>query len=189
MRLLRYAATTATTLAIATGGVAGIVGASSVSNSGPDGHVTIHASNHQKTENNNNTTAGNSNSQVADTGNVKVHENTTGGDAASGGAMNENSLDATVTNDNTGSCGCLGGSGGLGDGMNVDNSGPDGKIKIDLTNKVKVTNNNNTNISNSNSQVATTGDVKVSDNTTAGNATSGDASNSNSTTITVSNSN
>jgi hypothetical protein len=68
----------------------------------------------------------------------------------------------------------------------IDNTGPNSHNYIEFTNKVDthVTNNNNLSVSNSNSQSATSGKAEVSNNTTGGDATSGDAMNTSSTTIT-----
>jgi len=52
-------------------------------------------------------------------------------------------------------------------------------VKSEITNTAHVKNNNNLGVSNSNSQSATSGKAKTSHNTTGGDATSGDASNSN----------
>lgn len=171
-------------------GVPGIVGAAStIGVTGPDSTNVIKTQEENKwTVDNHNTLKLTSNAeQTADTGNAKVHDNTTGGDATSGDATNDHTVDATVGINNShsstmpdgmGSGGTLGGS--------IDGeTGPDSvnKITETLMNTVKVTNTNNVTVSNTVSQSATSGDASVTHNTTGGNATSGAASNSSSSTF------
>jgi hypothetical protein len=63
-------------------------------------------------------------------------------------------------------------------GYNSDNT-----VSSRVRNSVDVENNNNICVSNDNEQTASSGDARVSENTTGGSATSGDASNTNSTTV------
>lgn len=65
----------------------------------------------------------------------------------------------------------------------ISTTGPDSYNKVEVTtsNHVDIDNHNNVTINNSNDQTASTGDAKVSYNTTAGDATTGTASNSNTT--------
>lgn len=67
----------------------------------------------------------------------------------------------------------------------ITNTGPDSynKIKVDVDKELTVTNNNDLRLKNRNTQNATSGDAKVLHNTTGGDATSGDAKNSNSLSV------
>lgn len=73
----------------------------------------------------------------------------------------------------------------------ITTTGPDSTNKVEntSTNTITETNNNNLSVNTNNSQTASTGSAKVSGNTTGGSAMSGNASNSNnvSTTISVDN--
>lgn len=77
---------------------------------------------------------------------------------------------------------------GATDSCTISNTGPDSTnscvVKDDFT--CKVENNNKFTVINKNNQEAVSGDAKVSDNTSGGNATSGSATNSNGTVIDVS---
>jgi hypothetical protein len=115
-----------------------------------------------------------------------VRDNTTGGDATSGMAGNDNSTSTDITVDNTGSTGGLGAAASSDD---LSTAGPDSPITVHWSNSTTVTNNNSVSVSNTSTQNAYSGDASVSHNTTGGNATSGDASNTNSTTTTISVSN
>jgi hypothetical protein len=72
-------------------------------------------------------------------------------------------------------------------GGSIDTTGPDSHNVIINKNsdRLRIHNDNDVNLTNSNDQHAYTGDAKVSHNTTGGDATSGDASNSNSLDATV----
>lgn len=172
-------------------GLSGFAGATAgtISNTGPDSYNKVKSeSTHKvKVKNNNNLNVNNSNSQTAYTGDAKVKHNTTGGDATTGDAMNTNSLSvsATVNNAASSSAWSAGSGGGGGNTGSINQTGPDSTNKVTFkeTTKVKVENNNNINVSNNSSQTATSGDARVSDNTTGGSATTGDASNTNTTTV------
>ncbi len=65
----------------------------------------------------------------------------------------------------------------------ISNTGPDSynKVEVSTSTHVDIDNHNNVTIKNNNDQTASTGDAKVSGNTTGGDAISGDAVNSNTT--------
>ena len=69
----------------------------------------------------------------------------------------------------------------------ISNTGPDSEneIEFSLDNSANIDNNNDVSASNRNDQDADSGEAEVEGNTTGGNATSGDASNTNSMTSTV----
>lgn len=191
-QILRYSA-----IAMATAGLAvGVAAASSsIDTTGPDSTNKVEVSSYNKAElkNKNNLGVNNNNDQDADTGYAKVKGNTTGGDATSGDAENSNDTSTDVSVDN-GACGCIadffGGNGSTGGGS-IENTGPKSynKIEISSTNKLEVSNYNNVSVNNNNNQNASTGSASVYHNTTGGDATSGSASNHNSTSTSVSISN
>ncbi len=165
------------------------VGASdaSIDETGPDSYNKVEFDNHFRTRvtNNNNASATNNNPQSASTGDAKVKHNTTGGDATSGDASNESNLDVSYNVDNSGGNWVTGWDGLDGVSGDISNTGPDSRNKIEFDNNVRITvsNNNNLSVTNNNSQTASTGDARVSGNTTGGDATSGNASNTSNTTI------
>lgn len=174
-------------------GLAGFAGATSgsIGTTGPDSNNQIKHESSTKldVDNNNNLDLTNDNHQDASSGNAKVRDNTSGGDAQSGNVGNTNSLDATVAVDNSGSTNGLGmGSGNGGsDSATISNTGPDSKNEVKFENKSAVTvdNNNDVHVSNTNNQTATSGNAEVSHNTTGGSATSGSAMNTSSSSFTI----
>ena len=162
------------------GGLVGMAGAQSLSTEGPDSPIRVHARNHQTWTNNNRVGLHNDNWQSAYSGDAKVKHNTTGGDATSGMASNDNSFDASIGITNSSGGGSEGGG-----GANLSTTGPTSPIDVHARNTTTVTNDNNVWVSNHSSQHASTGDATVSHNTTGGDATSGDASNTSSSTVTI----
>lgn len=75
--------------------------------------------------------------------------------------------------------------GGIAGASSVTTEGPNSPIDAESSNHQTWRNDNHVGVSNSNSQSAYTGDAKVRHNTTGGDATSGDASNSNSASTSV----
>ena len=144
-------------------------------------------------DNRNNVRVSNETEQSADTGYAKVYNNTTGGDATSGDAMNDNALTAhvSISNTNSNSAALSYGGGGGGSEGSITNTGPSSwnEVTFDNGSSVEVDNNNCVSIQNATEQSATSGDAKVYNNTTGGDATSGDATNVNTTDVTVSISN
>jgi hypothetical protein len=193
-KIAKMTVAVASSLSIAAAGLTGLAGASSITETGPDSWNKVKSSNEFKTEvkNKNDVRVDNDNDQNAKSGDVKVKHNTTGGDATSGAAANENGFTADLTVENGGAwgmdCGCTSSTGGDDE---ITNTGPDSNNVIESKNKVtvKVTNDNKINVKNDNNQVAKSGKVEVSGNTTGGDATSGDASNTNDTHVTLSISN
>lgn len=185
-KLARAAATAAFVLGL---GGPGIVAAStgSIDTTGPDSNNTVDVTNDATYEatNNNNVTASLAATQDAESGEVDVRRNTTSdGDAMSGDAMNENEVSAHASIDNSGNGGWdLGDMSGADHEGMISNTGPDSdnEITFDNTLDVTVTNNNTVNVVNSVNQTATSGDVEVTRNTTAGGASSGNVSNSSTT--------
>jgi hypothetical protein len=137
--------------------------------------------------NNNRIQATNSNHQSAWTGEAEVSDNTHGGDAWTGNASNSNSLDASVTVDNSASSAALADlGGGMGEtNAEISDTGPHSTNRVETTNTSRVNgvNNNNLTVSYTNTQTASSGDATVTDNTHGGSATTGDATNENMTTL------
>ena len=188
-RIVRATAIAATSFGLVAG-LAGVAGASAgvINTTGPDSTnkiVTVNKS-HMDVDNNNHLYLSSENSQAASSGNAKVSHNTTGGDAKSGNASNSTALAASVTISNGSSMGMDGVTTSNGDGT-IKNTGPDSENKIVTINKtsVNVENNNCLTVTTSNEQSASTGNASVKDNTTGGDATSGNASNSSSSSFTI----
>ncbi len=173
------------------GGLAGVAAAdNAISGTGTDSSNTINADNNStwKVRNKNHVWLHNSTHQKAYTGDANVSGNTTGGDATTGSASNSNMFDASVTLDNsatTDSCGCGGGSGG---DNSIDTTGTSSSNTVNANDysSVSIKNYNNVGVSNYTTQKASSGDANVSGNTTGGSATTGDASNTNSSTVSIS---
>lgn len=126
--------------------------------------------------------------QSASSGNAVTEHNTTGGSAGTGMASNANAMSASATIDNAASTAALVAAPATGGGgtSTIATTGPDSvnEISTKVMNKVSVTNDNNINVDNTNCQVAQSGDAEVSGNTTGGSATTGNASNTNTSTLT-----
>jgi len=162
-----------------------------IDTTGPDSHneIVFDGGNDVDVDNDNDVSVDNDTDQDAYTGDAKVFDNTTGGDAASGSAMNDNMFRANLSIDNSGSSAAaldFGGNGG--NEGTIETTGPDSwnEITFDNGSEVNVDNNNDVNVDNNTDQHASSGDAKVFNNTSGGDATSGDASNVNTTEVTVS---
>ncbi|HEX7484036.1 MAG TPA: hypothetical protein VF281_02690 [Candidatus Saccharimonadales bacterium] len=173
-------------------GLSGFAGATTgtIDTTGPDSVNKIHSESSQRVDidNDNDLKVNNGNSQKAWSGEAEVRDNTTGGDASSGDASNMNSFDADVSVDNSGSVGAAvaAGAGGAGDNdASIENTGPDSYNTVTFENRsnVDIRNDNNLYVSNHNYQTASTGDATVRHNTTGGDATTGSASNENTTSV------
>lgn len=179
-RILRFTAVVATGASLSTGFVS--ANSASIDMTGPNSRnrVEFRNSDRRKVDNNNTIGLRNNNPQRAYSGDVKVKHNTTGGSANSGDATNDSLLRATLNlnNSSASSAALSGGNGGSNSGT-IDTTGPSSHntILFNDSSRVRVTNNNNIQIENNNDQEAVSGDAKVKGNTTAGDATSGNASN------------
>ncbi len=127
--------------------------------------------------------------QDANSGEAKVKFNTTGGDATSGDAENESSLEAELSIDNSGSSSAAlsGGQSSNNDGS-IDNTGPnsDNHIVFKNSREVRVNNDTDVDFDADIDQNARSGNATVWYNTTGGNATSGNASNTSSVVFSLS---
>lgn len=183
---------TASTMAGLILGTAAVAGAStaSIDTTGPDSHNSVEWKNKLSFDlrNDNDIHVTNNNPQSASSGKVEVEHNTTGGDATSGGAANDSSLDASVAINNSGSNWADMFSGGMAsDDASIYKTGPDSHNMIEFNNeaKIEVDNDSDVTITNNVNQKATSGSAEVSGNTSGGDATSGDASNTSSSTFTL----
>ena len=174
-------------------GLSGFAGATTgtIDTTGPgsDNRIESDTSYRVDVDNDNNLKVYNDNDQKAWTGDAEVEMNTTGGDAETGAAWNDNAFDAEVVVDNSASvAGALGGVGGGGTTEHeatIENTGPysDNKVEFESRTNIDIDNNNDLYVHNDNNQYASSGDAEVKYNTTGGNATTGDATNSNSTSV------
>lgn len=172
-------------------GLAGYAGAQmgSIDTTGPDSVNVVKekTSSRVRVKNTNNLSASNVNDQSSRTGKAGVYHNTTGGDARTGAASNANSLSISATVDNSASSAAkLAPAPANNNSATIENTGPDSKniVKISNESSFRVTNENNVSVSNTNSQTATSGKATVAGNTTGGDAVSGNASNTSATTMT-----
>ena len=188
-RIVRATAITAASFGLVAG-LAGVAGASAgvINTTGPDSTnkiVTINKA-HLDVNNDNHLYLASENSQAASSGDARVSHNTTGGDAKSGNASNSASLAAAVSITNGSSMGAGWAMPSSGNGT-IQNTGPDSENKIVTVNKlsVDVENNNCITLTTSNEQSASTGDASVKGNTTGGDATTGNASNTSTGSFTI----
>lgn len=133
------------------------------------------------------------NDQDADSGDATADRNTDGGDAFSGNAANDSELVVEGEIDNTGAnaAALSGNNGGGSDDASIDTTGQnsDNRIVFDNDYNVDVDNDTDLRVDVDNDQNADSGDAVVSRNTSGGQAVSGHATNTSSTTVdfTVSN--
>lgn len=192
-KLLRAAATTASALAISAGGLSGVVAAQSgsgtIRDTGPKSTNKVINDTHSGTsvDNDNDVGALNVNVQWGHSGHTRVSGNTTGRDATSGSVRNSStsSTNVSITNSSPSSGGNSGGSSG-GNGT-ISNTGPksDNIVVNKSSSYTHVDNDNDVHVGNLNFQGGHSGSARVSGNTTGGDATSGDVSNTSSTTTTI----
>jgi hypothetical protein len=174
-------------------GLAGFAGAQSgmgsIDTTGPNSHnvVSQYTSRRVHVNNDNDVSAWNNNHQAAMTGDAGAYHNTTAGGTTTGSASNANALNASATIDNSASSTAA----ATMPASSGDNSGSISTTGVDSYNRVSsvdtthvtVNNDNDLHVANNNSQWASSGDATVAGNTTGGSATTGDASNANTTTI------
>lgn len=180
-KLLRILASGVLGLSMTTGAVMAMADAS-IGTTGPDSENSVEVRNERDVDvdNDNDVDVTNDTEQDARTGNARVHRNTSGEDAETGSADNDNWTMAEVSLDNTSANACLCGDDGDYNGE-IDTTGPDSENKIEFKNEVDidVDNDNDVEINNDTEQTARSGDATVSRNTSGGGASTGDASNIN----------
>lgn len=186
-KLLRFAAMAVTGLSLTTGVAAANSG--SIGTTGQNSNNTIEFSNSdtRRVENNSDVKVRNSNPQTARSGEVNTDRNTTAGTSQSGNARNDSLLRANLTVNNTSSSSTPEDTDDGDDMGTISNTGQrsENHITFDSSSDSRVTNNSTVHVVNENEQRATTGNVNVSRNTTAGNALSGHAENISTTEVTV----
>jgi hypothetical protein len=190
-KLLRFAAIAVLGLSMTTGVVSAVDVNGSIDNSGRNAHnaLSVESETDVDVDNDNDVDVKNFNLQVAASGEAEVKDNRTGGDASTGDASNDNWTATTVRIDNSGSsqaaldCACNGGS----VSGSIDNSGRNAHnaLSVESKTEIDVDNDNDVDVNNVNLQFAVSGDATVKDNRTGGSATTGDASNVNTTETTV----
>lgn len=191
-KFMRATAAAVTSIGLITG-LTGIAGAATtvgtIDTTGPHSSNVVrnNTSTQVRLNNTNRITATVRNDQRATSGDAYVTDNTRGGTASTGVASNSNTTRGTI--DVTNSAPDLGGT-SLGDtsfdGL-ITNTGPysTNRMTNNVRNTLNVSNQNAITLNTSNTQTAHSGDAVVSDNTRGGNATTGDATNTNSSTFTV----
>lgn len=165
-------------------GMTGLVGATSgtIETTGPDStnEIEDHISQEVEVKNDNDLRINNMNLQRAETGEVEAEHNTTADDAETGSAENATSLEVDVEIDNGGS--------GIGVAIvdpetsnegGIETTGPESHNEVEFSSKteIEIKNENDLHINTFNAQTAISGDAEVEQNTTAGDAVTGDASN------------
>lgn len=145
----------------------------------------MHTSSEVELTNDNEVNFENYSRQFAMTGDVEVEENTTASNIGTGGAENANELGAEIEISNADSS--VAALAPIEQENNLDDlldwqlaTEGEGQVEVVTTSEVEVVNDNDINVMNIVKQTALSGDVEVTENTTAGSAISGDASNFNS---------
>lgn len=187
-KVLKYASIGLASLGIGLGVAA--ADSADIGTTGPSSTNKVEISRHHDLDidNDNNVDVDNDNDQEAKTGDAKVYGNTTGGDAESGDAENSNetSTEVSITNSGAGSWAPMWGGNGS-SSASIDTTGPNSynSIKFNYHSSVDVNNDNDVDVNNNNDQYAKSGSATVQNNTTGGNAVSGSAVNTNSTSTSV----
>lgn len=165
------------------GASAGTVGTTG-RNSNNEVNVSQKAKN--KTKSTNNVGVANVNPQTSVSGNATVKDNRNGGNAKSGAAGTDSSLevDGTVKN-NSPAAAAADDSNSSSHNGTIDGTGrnSNNEVNIDSKTKTTTTNNNNVGVVNYNTQVAQSGNATVKDNRTGGDATSGNATTKSTTSV------
>lgn len=176
-------------LVVGLGGVAGATSAN-IGMTGPYSYNKINASSHTRAwlNNQNNIPVTTTNVQNAVTGNANVSFNTSGGSAMTGEVWNQNSsnIHATVTNNGAGEM-LNGWWAPTSDDAVINTTGPSSHNYINLNrdSSLRVTNTNTIPVTTVNTQTAVTGSANVSGNTYGGSAVTGNATNTNTQTVSI----
>ena len=176
-------------LSLGSGAVSAATG--SISATGPDStnQVTVNDEQRSRVNNDNHVRLDNDTYQRASSGRAEVEHNTTGGGASSGDVVNDNLTRATLRLDNTAAAtAAVEVSGGLGSvSGSISNTGPDStnQVTFNSSSSVHVDNDNHISLDNDTHQSAYSGSAEVSGNTTGGSASSGDATNINTSEFTL----
>ncbi len=191
-RLLRATAMAVTSVGLVAGfsGIAGAsAGTATITTTGPHSLNRVHLTNNTNTNFSDNThlNIGAETEQNAESGKAVVAGNTNGGSASTGDARNVSSTTGNITVNHTMPTGLLGGAGASTASATISDTGPFS------SNEAKITNNTETNIdmetslclTTSTDQHASTGKAVVAGNTNGGSASTGDATNTSTTSLNV----
>ena len=189
-KLLKLASTAAVSASLITG----VAAAQSVNfdTTGPNSNnqATNNTTNTSDVDQSNGALALNLNAQEASSGEASAEHNTTVSNVGSGSASNSNSTSTSVSQSNSGGAHWTM---PAGDGQSVSmiKTGPNSNNQAtnNQTNKLEVEQTNTAAVLNINLQGASSGDASAEHNTTVGNVMSGNASNSNTTSTAISQSN
>lgn len=186
-QLYRAAAATVLGLSLTTG-IAAAQTTGNIDQTGADSYnrVSSRVHNHKYVHNYNNVDVSSNNTQQAYSGDASAWRNTTSGHVASGSATNAHTTSASLSIDNSGS-------GGSNAGMTT-NTDTNGRIsntgynsvnvvKSSTSNSTVVRNTNEISVNTNNNQTAISGDAHAAENTTVGNVSTGNASNTSSDTF------
>lgn len=191
MRIRQTVGAVVTSLGIVAG-MSGLAGATSgtIGTTGPfsNNQFTSNSLNTALLTNNNTLPITTTNAQSALTGSANVSFNNSGGSAITGAALNQNSTNVNAYVSNGGMAGALGGWWGASpDSAVITMTGPssNNQVFLNRTNALTVTNNNNIPVNTVNTQTAVSGSANVSGNTFGGSAITGNASNTNNTSVSV----
>lgn len=177
-------------------GMAGFAGAEdgsgSIHTTGPDSTNKIKSKSEVNVDytNDNDLNLRNEAEQNASSGEAEAEHNTTAGNATSGSAMNANTVSANITVDNDSAAAwaaSVSAPATQNFDASIENTGPDSTniVRAKSETNVSVENNNDICLTNEVSQSAHSGEAEVEGNTTGGNATSGNVSNTSSSSFTV----
>lgn len=192
MRIRQTVGAVVTSLGIVAG-MAGMAGATSgvIGTTGPfsNNQFTSNSLNTALLNNLNNLPVTTTNAQNALTGSANVSFNTSGGSALTGAALNQNSTNVNASISNASGAALLGGwwSANAGDSAVINTTGPssNNQVFLNRTNALTLNNTNNIPVTTVNTQTALSGSANVSGNTFGGSAITGNASNSNNTSVSL----
>lgn len=191
MKIAKTAAAAVSSIGLVVG-LAGFAGATSgtIGYTGPSSNnqITSNLLNQANLWNNNNLNANTNNNQNAYTGDARVKFNTFGGNAMTGSANNYNSTNVVANVQNGSGWAGLGGWFAPSSSYaTINTTGPlsNNQVFLNESNLLNVNNNNNVNVNTNNNQNAMSGNAEVSFNTQGGSAITGNATNTNSTAVSI----
>lgn len=182
-KLRRIIATAVVSLGLSVPGLV-VADTGTINTTGPGSDNTISSTTDLNTEvdNHNDLDVDATVDQSADSGEAWANNNTTVGDVGTGDASNSSSLSVSLAVDNSASSSAALSNGGNGGGSNsgtIGTTGPtsDNHISFDYSSNVEVDNRNDIDVDTNVDQTASSGEAHASGNTTVGNVTTGNASN------------
>lgn len=186
-QLMRAAVTTVLGIGLTTGFAAAQTGSIDHTGQSSDNKIISKVHNSARFKNDTDLRVRNSNDQDARSGSVDANRNTTAGNVGSGNASNSNATSTKVDVSNGGGVAALAGAGsgsdqGLGNAsISYTGQDSDNKVVTKISNNLSVKNDTDVHVSNYNDQDARSGNVDANRNTTVGNVSSGNVSNTSST--------